>query len=248
MILDLLTVNFQEFFNARPLFEEVHRRLVSKKARVKNPAAWDDLAREIVRVSRNVAARQALMLNTLGKSVNFSVNVGDIYCVRMYDEAEVARLRPDDASRLFNADYAGGPCTNRGSRVVDSPALEPRDARRSIEIFVKKVDRVHASAWVQVKPYGDVFTNGQYAHSVGRTGFEFEVSYFDSPYMDNTKLADGSRLSLLLKDLYTGPDQQDVVEMEAIRFRNDFLSLRDRPAFEDMLRRLGEGARTGAAR
>ena len=243
MILDLLSVNFQEFFNSRPLFEEVHRRLVSKRAHVKNPSAWDDLAREIFRVSKNVASRQSLMLNTLGKSVHFSVPVGDVYCVRMYDEGEIARLRPDDARRLFTTDYSGGPCANRGSRVADSQELKPRDARRSIEIYVKRVDRVHASAWVQVKPYDDVFTNGQYAHSIGRTGFEFEVSYFDAPYMDNTKLADGSRLSLLLKDIYAGPDQQDVVEMEAIRFRNDFLSLRDRPAFEEMLRRLGEGAR-----
>ena len=248
MILDLLSVNFQEFFNSRPLFEEVHRRLVSKRERATNTADWDDLAREIIRVSRNVASRQALMLNTLGKSVNFSVQVGDTYCVRMYNDAEIASLRPDDARRLFNPDYRGGPCSNLGSRVTDSQEAEPRDVRRSIEIYVKKVDRVHASAWVQVKPYDDVFVNRRYTYSSERKGFEFEVSYFDLPYMDNTKLSDGSRLSLLLKDIYTGPDQQDVVEMEAIRFRNDFLSLRDRPAFEEMLRRLGEGPRGGAAR
>jgi hypothetical protein len=66
------------------------------------------------------------------------------------------------------------------------------------------------------------------------------VSRFDLPYMDNTKMSDGSRFALVLRavDLVA-----NAVEIEAIRFRNDFISLRDRPYFEEMIQKL-QGAAT----
>ena len=120
--------------------------------------------------------------------------------------------------------------------------------RRSIEIYVKSVNRGLGSAAVQVKPFDDLFEGGQYRGSHAGAGFEFEVSYFDFPYMDNTKLSDGSRLALILRAIDEGPDGRDVLELAAIRFRHDFVSLRDRPAFDEMLRRLSEGARPAGPR
>ena len=64
------------------------------------------------------------------------------------------------------------------------------------------------------------------------------MSAFDLPYMDNTKLSDGSRVSLVLKEVYG-----DSAEIEAIRFKDDFISLRDRPVFEDMLHKLELGGK-----
>jgi hypothetical protein len=54
--------------------------------------------------------------------------------------------------------------------------------------------------------------------------------------MDNTKMSDGSRFSLLLRAA-----EGDSVEIEAIRFKSDFISLRDRPLFEEMLQKLEKG-------
>src|SRR5215470_1575839 len=134
MILELLAVNFQEFFNARPLFEEVHRRLVAKKERAPTTAAWGAVENEIIRVSKNVAARQALTLNTLGKTVFVSIPVGHLYCLRMYDDAEMASLNPDDAKRLLNESYQDGPCSDLGSQIVDGRMenLAKLEMRRSI--------------------------------------------------------------------------------------------------------------------
>ena len=252
MILDLLALNFQEFFNARPLFEEVYRRLVKMKAEAKTREArtqWEEVEREIIRVAKNVASRQALVLDNLGQRVHFFVPVRHTYCVRMYDAAELRSLRPEDRARLFDK-YQGGPCSDRGSVIREGQGAVSEGAtmRRSIEIYVQRVNRALGSAVVQVKPLDDIFEGGQYRYSREGPGFEFEVSYFDFPYMDNTKLSDGSRLAVVLRAIDEDPERRDVVEMSAIRFRHDFVSLRDRPAFDEMLKRLSDGTRLGGPR
>ncbi|MCP9452275.1 MAG: hypothetical protein NNA23_06280 [Nitrospira sp.] len=72
------------------------------------------------------------------------------------------------------------------------------------------------------------------------------VSYFDLPYVDNIKLAEGNRFALVLKGIYRGSDEDESAEadIEAIRFRNDFMSLRDRPLFEEMLKKLQQSPST----
>jgi len=64
--------------------------------------------------------------------------------------------------------------------------------------------------------------------------------------MDNFKLADGNRFALVLKNIDKGPNGNERAEavIEAIRFKNDFMSLRDRPLFEEMLRKLQQSPTT----
>ena len=64
--------------------------------------------------------------------------------------------------------------------------------------------------------------------------------------MDNIKLADGNRFALVLKGIYREPGGTESAEadIEAIRFRNDFMSLRDRPLFEEMLKKLQQSPTT----
>jgi len=72
-----------------------------------------------------------------------------------------------------------------------------------------------------------------------RTGTSrFDISYFDLPYMDNIKMNDGSRFSLILRKTFAEGDGSRSAEIEAVHFRNDFMSLRDRPLFEEMLQKL----------
>jgi hypothetical protein len=251
MILDVLSLNFQEFFNARPLFEEVYRRLVTRQeaASGRARAGWEDLKAELERVARNVASRQALVLDHLGQRVNFTVPVEQTYCVRMYDAAERRSLSQEDGQRLRDRQ---GSCLEVGSGVVEDDLAKvsaQATLRRSIEIYVKSVNRSLGSAQLQVTPFDDVFEGGQYRHSRrAGGGFEFEVSYFDFPYMDNTKLGDGSRLAVILRKITEDVDRRDVLDLSALRFRHDFVSLRDRPAFDEMLKRLSEGARSDGSR
>ncbi len=62
--------------------------------------------------------------------------------------------------------------------------------------------------------------------------------------MVDIKLVDGNRFARVLNGIYGGSDANEnaVADIEAIRFRNDFMSLRDRPLFEEMLKKLQQNA------
>lgn len=245
MFLELLTINFQEFFNAKPLFEEVYTGLERKRTAAQTDAErkkWDALAQDIIRVSLNIVSRQAKMLNNIGTSTVFNIEKGESICVRLYNRDEFATLRKRDGVTPFES-FQPGDCVKPGSdgkgvgngsnesKLIDLIDLTGNVRRQSLEILPVAVNNAYAT--VQVAIYDDLFKGNVLQGSLLKGSLQFDISYFDLPYMDNTKLSDGSRFALVLRDV-----AGDSVEIEAIRFRNDFMSLRDRPFFEEMLQKL----------
>jgi hypothetical protein len=253
MFLELLTINFQEFFNTKPLFEEVYTGLERKRAASQTDAErkkWDNLEQNIIRVSTNIVSRQSKMLNNIGTSAVFNIEKSEAICVRLYNRDDFNNLRQHDGVTPFQ-NYQPGHCIEQGNgkgnsqtqkNVKDeklstgngaSTLLEPKgdNRRQSLEIMLVAVDKAYAT--VQVGIYEDVFEGKILKGSLLKGSLRFDISYFDLPYMDNTKMSDGSRFALVLRAI-----EGDSVEIEAIRFRNDFMSLRDRPYFEEMLQKL----------
>ena len=70
---------------------------------------------------------------------------------------------------------------------------------------------------------------------------EFTMSYFDTPFMNNTKLVDGSRFSFVLRN---ADPARKLATLEVVVFPSEYMNLRDRPYFDEMLSRLG--ANTGS--
>jgi hypothetical protein len=245
MFLELLTVNFQEFFNAKPLFEDVYRRLERNLSAATTDAerkTWTELEAQLIRASSNIVSRQARMLNNIGTSTVFNIAKGERICVRLYDRRDFALLRKRDRASPFQ-NFDPGPCLEApvagaaaGGPAAGGAAGEPRgDTRRqSLEITPLALDKAWAT--VRVGIYEDVFDGSVFAGSLLKGSISFDISYFDLPYMDNTRMSDGSRFALVLRDVTA-----DAVEIETIRFRNDFVSLRDRPYFEEMLQKLQRG-------
>lgn len=242
MFLELLTINFQEFFNAKPLFEEVYTGLERKRTAAQTDAErkkWEDLERQIIRVSMNIVSRQAKMLNNIGTSAVFNIEKEEPICVRLYNREEFASLRKPDGTPFQS--FLPGQCLKPGSANNGAPGLADtlinlidltgNTRRQSLEIMPVSVNKAYAT--IQVGIYDDLFKGEVYQGSLLKGSLQFDISYFDLPYMDNTKLSDGSRFALVLRDVVG-----DSVEIEAIRFRNDFMSLRDRPYFEEMLQKL----------
>jgi len=250
--LELLTVNFQEFLNTKPLFEEIYTGLERKRTAPNlsgtERKAWSDLEDEIIRVARNVASRQATLLNSIGTSAVYAIEKEKPYCVRLYDRGELDTLRRRDpvvpievfreSGCLEHEGSAASPAASVdgvNSRASDlkakTPDLTGYEKRHSIEL--RLVDVAQARAKVEVTVYEDFFGGRVLQFSRPGRSLRFDVSYFDLPYMDNTKLGDGSRFAMVLKDVYG-----ETAEMEILRFRNDFMSLRDRPLFEEMLQKL----------
>lgn len=255
VFLELLAVNFQEFFNAKPLFEELYEKLVkhrdtAKTEQTRNP--WIELEKQITGIAKETASRQATILNTIGDSVVFTMRKDEIGCIRLYEKADIEDLRKRDGATRFKhfedrgclrddeTERRAGTSTPMsqhpdGKQLLATKGLEKR---QSIELRVTEVRE--ASVAFEVTVYADFFDRSIYAGSEPGRGFPVNVSYFDLPYMDHIKLADGNRFTLVLKGIYKGSGGKEIAEadIEAIRFRNDFMSLQDRPLFEEMLKKL----------
>ncbi len=259
MFLELLTVNFQEYFNTKPLFEDVYRGLQQNVLAARDAAErekWNALEDQLIRASGNIVSRQVTMLNTFGKTTVFNVFKNKPMCVRLYDRDDFATLRKQDERSRFDS-FTDGACiqgpppsiaevSDARSRPVTESAGAGR--RQSVEIVPVTIEK--AATTVVLKLYEDVFVENVFKKSVLNRVLKIDVSRFDLPYMDNTKMTDGSRFALVLRGVYLDENPEEAsVEIEAIRFRSDFISLRDRPYFEEMIEKLqGAGGAPSEAR
>jgi hypothetical protein len=234
MFLDLLSLNFQEYLNARPLFEDVRSRLERAKARERKDSREHDtmgkLQEDLFRVARNVASRQSSALALYGLSRSFDIQKGETYCVRLHS---VDNLKELDGKSLEE--------TRHGSCSESIDTERPAQIDKVLPaIDVELLDVNESDVQVRVTPNLESFSKDTFVYSRLASPIEFGASYFDLPYMDNTRLFDGSRFALLLRSI---DRKENVAHFDVVIFKGDFSSLRDRPVFEEMLKKLNEEAK-----
>lgn len=181
MYLHLLTLNFQEFFDARPLFEDLHRR-VNPEQRLR-----------LLAIARDAADRQ---VNLLAKPNNEPIELK--LCVESSSD-----------------------CQNMGGFT-----LKGRDGDYPFAVRLQEVGLSEIK--VRVSSADEKFNFKT---------IEFVMSYFDTPFMNNTKLLDGSRFSFVLRN---ADPERKLASIEVVTFPDQYMNLRDRPYFDEMLSKLGE--------
>jgi hypothetical protein len=234
MFLNLLTLNFQEYLNARPLFEDVYQRLEMAEQRDgkdgKAYRIWGELQKDLFRVARNAASGQAAMLTRSGLSRTFNLTKGKAVCIRLYSVEALVELTEK---------FEKQPLLDRKTESCSDASVQ--DSRRmdkgfpAIDVELEEV--YESGVRVKVTPYQESFRNGTLNFVQALKPIKFEVSFFDLPYMDNTRLFDGSRFALLLSYV---DKKEETAEINAIIFKGEFMSLRDRPFFEEMLQKLNQ--------
>ncbi len=247
VLLELLTTNFQEFFDTAPIAKDIYERLVRYRGSVLDQADKREamkLESKLIRVVRDIASRQAARINTFGSSAFVSVNVGNDsnrgVCVRLYTKEEMTHLfMPDGVTRI--GAVSDEACHLEKQERGLTSLLSTSQKGHSLQI--KLISATQTAVEVEVHVYADEFKGGRLIASLlHRAMPAFYVSYFDLPYLDNTKLADGSRFALVLRNLDTYKDvdgaQITAADLEVLRFKKTFVTLRDRPEFEEMLRQL----------
>lgn len=182
MYLHLLTLNFQEFFDARPLFEDLNKKLTGNQRE------------QLLSIARSAADRQ---VNLLTKPDNKPIEM--TLCLE--EEADCPKM---ETFALI------------GKKKKSYP----------FHVVLRNVTESEAS--LRVSSADEAFNFKT---------IEFEVSYFDTPFMDNTKLIDGSRFSFILRN--SDPVRKKAT-LEIVTFPQEYMNLRDRPYFDEMLWRLGE--------
>jgi hypothetical protein len=234
MFLNLLTLNFQEYLNARPLFEDVYQRLEKAEQRDgkdgKAYRIWGELQKDLFRVARNAASGQAAMLTRSGLSRTFNLTKGKAVCIRLYSVEALVELT-DKFEKQPLLDRKTESCS-------DASVQNPQRMEKGFPAIDVELEEVNESGVrVKVTPYQESFRNGTLNFVQALKPIKFEVSFFDLPYMDNTRLFDGSRFALLLSYV---DKKEETAEINAIIFKGEFMSLRDRPFFEEMLQKLNQ--------
>jgi hypothetical protein len=126
---------------------------------------------------------------------------------------------------------------------------EPLKKKYAIKIETMKIKSPYVKVSVSLHEYQ--WEDIPKFIQVDQEPFVFYVSYFDMPYMDNTRLFDGERFAIVLKAICeegskereeecgadTSPHYSYAI-FQVVTFREEFMSLRDRPLFEEMLKKL----------
>ncbi len=251
MFLDLVQANFEEYFNSRPLFIRLYKQILDQEAKARGDKKdeWSALKKQLFDIAQDTTSRQLVLLVRAG---HLTENIVVPATVANGSEAS----EPPASRRI--ALYP-----TRGLSGLDNIFVPTEDdwgasnqsvdkKRYSITIRVNQI--LESSAKVTVILYEDVFKDRRFLPEQSLPHLrpiQFEVSYFSTPYMDNTRLFSGSRFSVI----YDGcidpkaheevcqfplkPPAQPQAQFKVVVFDESFLSQRDRPYVDQILEKIG---------
>lgn len=245
MFLDMVLQNFQENLNAKPLFTRLYREIkIIEGTQISETGKqpWHDLANQLIEIAKETNSRQLMVLERMGTSTlddDIPVPLGDRSKKRvpLYSTHGLTGW----AETLME--------TRPGDEVANSTPTRAK-VRYSVRMGVDKVyeDKAH----LQVELYRDQYdASGRFVPSESKLErtIEFDVSFFSTPYMDNTKF-DGSRFSILYKGCsdetqHTGlcafpadSSSKPLAHLQLVVFDENFLSQRDRPYVDKLLQQI----------
>jgi hypothetical protein len=124
----------------------------------------------------------------------------------------------------------------RGGLELEGEAITVRDVSCQINLRALSVDEAQQQLRVrlEVKAPPD-------RPDLTDTRATFDVSYFDFPMIDNTRLSNGLRCAVALSNF--SPDGADLT---AVCFPGEYASLKDRPYYDEVIQKLREATQDKA--
>jgi len=191
-LLRLLALNFHEFFDLKPLFEELESELEEgERYRLRE-------------IAREISGKQEAMLS--------HIKEGMVFERVLYEGEENGIMVPPMGKSAYRGHRLGIVLTEIGQN----------------EAYVK----LHVIDIPEgVKDVGET------------TDVNFEVSFYDMPFIDNTKLFNATRFAITLKDIVLDEKQRRTARIKIIFFPESYMSTRDRPYLDEMLQQLRKSKR-----
>jgi hypothetical protein len=188
-LLRLLALNFHEFFNLAPLYDELYSEMKPEEDR-----------KRLIEIAREIVDKQEAMLSQV------------------------------EEGRIFVAEASEGGQGGIMVPAADKPAY--RGHRLGVSVFEVDKERQYAVLQVEDLPEG--------RNDIGTVvKVRFKLNYYDTPFIDNTKLSNNVRFAITLQEIGTvEAERNNIVKMKIIFFPETFMSSRDRPYLEEMLQQL----------
>lgn len=124
-----------------------------------------------------------------------------------------------------------------GSEQLDDIEMELDGIKRRFRVTLARADTVLRELRVGLEietPPGP----GVPASAAGRYTVEFDVGFFSTPMIDNTRLSNDHRVALVLSDM-----NQYGASLSLVYFPGSRASLREKPYYEEILRKLTDTTR-----
>jgi hypothetical protein len=124
------------------------------------------------------------------------------------------------------------------SETLEDAELTLDGIRRRFRITVFKVDTVQRSARMGLEIETPQQT-GVSQLSAGRYAVEFDVGFFSTPMIDNTRLSNDQRVAVVLTDMNPAG-----ASLSLVYFPGSRASLREKPYYEEILKKLADTVAT----
>ena len=240
LLVELLALNFHEHFELKPLLIHADDRLVNDKNNNMNAKQIENARNSLRSVAGRVIQQQ---LSSLSKA-DGETRPDRQTCI-YYFQLKESNL-PNDSKEIARSKR---PCSYRQEAyfndqlIVESPngvytlnftIIAPdnwQDQRFKISMIVNKNERKKTDNTIKEEAHVDSGNNSLIYQSQIISSPDFEVTWFDFPFSDNTLLADGTRFSFVMDRV----DRKDFeatdnrVTLKLGWFAVDYFSVQERP-------------------
>jgi hypothetical protein len=191
--LELLSYNFHESLNLKPLFT-----FIEKQIRVSKEKAKGEYLDRVHKVATEITRKQMLVLEGAGRKFDRHIDLDSLVA-------------------------------NPGGIPLDEDTLTLENIMRHFSIFVQKADRDTRELKVRLEIRTPTDTLGNFEINTA----EFWMGFFDFPMIDNTRLANDQRCSVVLNAF-----EDNSADITLVYFPGSYASLKEKPYYQEVVQKL----------
>lgn len=245
--LEILARNFHDALDLSPLFKEVQQQI--RTAPGIAAAERGHLERRLIRLARDIGSKQALALEQSGGKIGVYADLGCFLKEKRPIRIYPPEMAPDPkngckAAATFPGQTPGIMLPKRaaaaglcGSTSLSTAEAACVDFELSLEAFNAERNELLLRFVHAPRPQADQTVSSMSA--TFSSAATFNVSYFDFPLLDYTRLPNGWRVAVVLQDLAFDPRKgTGVALLDLVYFPASRASLKDKPYFDELLEQL----------
>ena len=227
LIVELLTLNFHEHIEFKPLLEDLYKRLATNKSLSREDAGIQ--RSRLSSVARRVIDRQITVLSVEAEKYGLQGYEPEQIYFKNSIGTNISECYWTKETDGLPLNEPAVPAALREKVCVKSP-----DNAYLVEILLSEIDIQNHTCRISVT------IKDLPAHTIVRVQ-EFTLTEFDFPFTDNTRIDKDHRFSLVI-DNFVGidvpPEEEITVGLRLVWFPKDFITSRERPLNYSEIRKL----------
>ena len=234
LLVELLTLNFHEHLEFKPLLEDIHKRLATNKSLSKENAGIQQS--RLRSVARRVINRQITVLSVEAEKGGLQGYEPEQIFFKDSIEAN-SKWYWSSSEKETDISLLNGP-TNPAN-LNDKVCVKSPDNEYLLEIILTEIDIQNYTCTISVT------IKDLPAHTIVIAPTFFTLTQFDFPFTDNTRIDNDHRFSIVIDNFENNspseektPEEKTIVGLKLIWFHKDFISSRERPLNYSEIRKL----------